>query len=762
MEVPANDPATVSGGSSRISRSTLLVESVVTTALAATVFVIGFGGDLRRLAGPLGSGDLLQAYSRAKLWSDGTPFGNSTLGYPFGVELRYFPTADILQDSLAGVISAVSQNPFVGLNAVYALSFPLTALAALWVFRIVGVHGPIAIFTSLAFTAIPFHWLRLEHLYLATMYSAALGVGLALLTGTGCIERQLVGRRRRPTIVMLCAVSLVVATSGIYYACFTILLCSAALIYRLAHRPSWRGALLSAIPLMSVPVFLGAALTPAFIFVRAHPPLQEVAHRLVIESVYYSGNLALALTPAPFTQIPGLKSLNPIIKHAYTVASTSGTSGVHLYSNFGSLFTVLALAFAGFGLFRSVRRRSDQSTSPVQTPDVMNPDTNVSFGLVGMLLLTTVLFMVPWGLNVVFAAVVTPQLRAWDRLLPVLFLLFFTGALVTWRSMSQPQKGAKAALIATGFAALLLFDSVIPYQTEFAPIVANGQKNLESGDRYAEALNAAIPGKCAMLELPYQPSPEEPYLHALPSYDPFWPALTNPGKAWTFGAMKGTRASEWQRVLGSEINASAVSDLVTGGFCGIHVDRRGLTTGEDIQVTKRLTTLLGPPVATSHGGDWVAYALPAAGPHQVLDVLDVSKLPPQIATFFYPPAIAPRAGDTTVGAEGDTFGPWWRATAKRSEFPIHSLDPAVAFGTVTGVLQGGACSPREATLEFRTKGESATTSFHLEPGEKHNFTLTIAAKATSAELVVTSPGAPCTNPADQKVYSVALLDTKAR
>ena len=759
-EILSSDAVADGRAPSRPSHSSLVIDSVVTAVLGAIVFVIGFGGDLRRLAGPLGSGDLLQAYATAKLWSDGTPFGNSTLGYPFGVELRYFPTADILQNSLAGLISTMSQNPFAGLNIVYALSFPLAALAALWVFRIVGVRGPIAVFTSLAFTAIPFHWLRLEHIYLATIYSAVLGVGLAILTGTGSFERRLTGGGRWPTIALLSALSVVIATSGIYYACFTILLCSAALIYRLAHRPSWRGALVSAIPVMSVIVLLGAALIPAFLFERAHPTLQAVAQRQAIESVYYSGNLAFALVPAPTTQIPGLKNLNARIEHAFTVANASGTSGVHWHSNFGSLFTVLALDLAGIGLFWSVRRRAHGSNSSAQATDVVRPDTTVSFGLVGLLLITTVLFFVPWGLNVVFAALVTPQLRGWDRLVPVLLLLFFTAAMVAWRTMGMPQRGTRAMLIATCCLVLLVFDSVLPYRANFAGASSSGQGFLRSGEQYADALNKAIPGKCAILELPYQPYPEAPNLLALAVYDAFWPALTNPDKEWSFGAMKGTIGSEWQRVLGSDIDASTVSDLAAGGFCGIHVDRRGLTAGENEQVAKRLSTRLGPPVATGHAGDWSVYALPAGTGH-VLDVKDVAQLPDRLATFFYPPVIAPPVGGTTVGAERDAFGPWWRETAESTKFTIDSIDPAAEFNTVTGTVRAGACSPRDATLELRTNNETVKTSFHLKPGEEHDFELSLAAKATNAQLVVTAPGAWCTNP-DQKAMTVALLDAKAR
>jgi hypothetical protein len=757
-----DEPPWVIARSLKLLRSSLVVDSLVTAVLGAVVFVIGFGGDLRRLAGPLGSGDLLPGYAVAKLWSDGTPFGNSTFGYPFGMELRYFPTTNFLQDALVGLISAMSHNPFVGINTVFALSFPITALAALWVFRIVGVRGPIAIFTSLAFTAIPFHWLRLEHIFLATMYSAVLGVGLALLIGTGSIERRLADRPRLPTIAMLSTLSVVIATSGIYYSCFTILFCSVALIYRLAHRPSVRGALVSSIPLMSAIVLTGAALMPAFMFQRAHPALHAVADRLVTESVVFSGNLAFALTPAPFTQIPGLKSLNPSIEHAYAVASASGTSSVIWYSNFGSLFTVFALGLAGVGLFWSTGHRAHEAATCVQAHGVAKPESPVSFGLVGLLLATTVLFLVPWGLNVVFAALVTPQIRAWDRLIPVLMLLFFTAAMVTWRTMALPQRGIKAVLIAVCCFVLLLFDSVIPYQAGFAAAASTGNETLQTGKQYAAALNTAIPGRCAMLQIPYQAFPEQPPLLGLGSFDPFWPAVTNPEKEWTFGAMHGTLSSEWQRVLGSDIDAPAVSDLVTEGFCGIHVDRRGLTASQDVQLTKRLRSLLGGPVATGHEGDWAAYALPAAGRNQSLNIEDAAGLPARLATFFYPPVIAPHEGDITVGAEGDVLGPWWRATAAHTEFTINSLDPAAKFDIVTGILRAGSCSPRDVTLELRADNESVTTKFHLKPGEEHNFALRLAAEATTAQLAVSAPGAPCTNHPEQKVYTVALLDTEAR
>ncbi|HEY5515035.1 MAG TPA: hypothetical protein VIK12_02360, partial [Pengzhenrongella sp.] len=197
-------------------------DALSVTVLSSLMFVVGFGGGIGRLSAPLGIGDVLPTYYVGSLWGNGAPFGDTTLGFPLGLDLRYFPTTDVTQNLMAGLFYAVTHNPFLSTNLVFAASFPLAALAALWVLRIVDLRGPLAVLLSLAFTAVPFHWLRVEHLYLATMYSAVLGVGLALLVGTGQLEERLRARPRWRAWLPLAAIVVVTAASGIYYACFAI------------------------------------------------------------------------------------------------------------------------------------------------------------------------------------------------------------------------------------------------------------------------------------------------------------------------------------------------------------------------------------------------------------------------------------------------------------------------------------------------------------------------------------------------------------
>ena len=733
------------------------VPQITVATSAVVMFVVGFGGPIRRIAAPLGSGDLVLSYAVAKMWGDGTPFGNSSLGFPFGMELRAFPMTDILTNALAGLFGLVTDNPFFGLNAVFALSFPVTALVAFWVLGIAGLRGPVAIFMSLAFTAIPYHWLRLEHVYLATMYSAALGVGLALLIGTGSVERRLRSGPRWRGLLVLLGIALVIATSGVYYACFTLLMGAAALVYRFAHGGRWRGLALSVVPLAAVGVFMAVALAPAWIYAHANPTAGAVAGRFSWESVSYSGALTFALLPAPVSRIPGFGPVNDAVSGAFAEGSAVGSAGVLWYADSGSLFTVLALVLAFVGVILAVRRSSLGSTvRPLARPDA-DQDGRVTYGLVGTLLGTAVLFFVPWGLNFLFAYAVTPQLRAWDRLIPVIFLLVFTGAAVAWQSIGLPVRGVRAVVISVVCLAVLVMDSVVPHRLFFDAAVAGASQEGGAGYAYAAALNSAVPGDCGVLELPYMGFPETAAVAEMPSYAPLWPALTNPDKQWTFGAMKFTRADAWLSELNNTLDQADVERLAAVGFCAVHVDLRGFAAGDDARVVDALTALLGPPVATGHGADWLAFALPAIEPGEVVDFTEFEDLPDDLQIFFAPPTIL-MDSEPYAAPERNTFREWWWLTPEPAEFEIRATDDDGDFAEVVGQLQAAECAPRRTTLELVSDGQVVSDVIELEAGEIRQFSLRLQEASTSARLIVSSDGEGCLVEGDSRPRAVALLD----
>ncbi|NTW42743.1 MAG: hypothetical protein HGA44_23235, partial [Cellulomonadaceae bacterium] len=459
----------------------LLVESVSVVALSSVFFVIGFG-PIGRLRFPLAGGDLIPAYVVGRMWADGSPFGDASVGFPFGMDLRYFPTADLTQNVLVGVFGAATKDAFLATNLLFAVSFPLTALAMLWVVRLCGLRGPVAVFAAVGLTLIPYHWLRIGHIFLGTMYSAVLAVALALLVGTGEVRRRLRSPHRGWHALALLGAAFVVGASGVYYACFGIMLIAVAAVYDTFRSGRARSLLVGLLPALLVVASLGLALFPAWWFVREHPALAGVAERFPFESVSYSGALAFVILPAPLSQVPGMAAVNEFVRSAYVQAGVTTQSGVIWYADAGSLFTVAAILVALGGALHAVRRRAaGRPATPSAETATGTAAIPVTLGLVGTLLTVVVLFFVPWGLNFLFAMTVSPQLRAWDRLVPVIFTLVVAAASVAWRRWRIARgRFAPWVVLVVGLG-FLLMDSVLPYRSQFYAWTDAGAGALATG-----------------------------------------------------------------------------------------------------------------------------------------------------------------------------------------------------------------------------------------------------------------------------------------
>lgn len=584
-----------------VRRHQWATEVVAVVVLSSAMVASVFRWDIDRLRAVLGYGDLLAAYSMTSMWSNGNPLGDTSLGYPTGMHLPYFPTADTLPNLLAALFSQFTVEPFLPLNLVFAVSFPMTAVAALWVLKLTGTRGPLAVVGALGLTAIPYHWLRVEHIYLSTMYSAVLGVGLALLVGTGAASRA-VRTRDLKALLTMAAVAVLVGTGGIYYACFAIMLIAVAALYRAFLRDSWPDVLLSLIPALATVAALGAALLPGAIWSRAHPAIGEVATRAPVESVEYSGALTFAVLPGPTSDLPGTGFITRFVEDAYQQGRVIDTSGVLWNANSGSFFTAALLLAAFVGALVAARRG-------VLHPVTTSRPNDVSLGLALSLMATTLLFFVPWGANYLFALVVTPQLRGWDRLIPVLFTLVLVVTAVIWRTLVARAMGWRAWAVAALGLVVIVGDSVTPYRAVFDEWSTNGLAERQHGLAYAEQLNAAIPGSCGVLQLPYVPFPEVPPVEALSAYGHALPALTNPEKSWSFGAVKDTQDSRWVEALGDDVSAADVAALKEAGFCAIHVDWRGYVEPRASELAAHLEGEFGAPVAVGHDGHWSAFAL---------------------------------------------------------------------------------------------------------------------------------------------------------
>ena len=720
------------------SRGRAWVEAGIAAFLAALMSLIVFWPLLGLLSQGWAGGDLLSTYANADAWGGFGYAVTSHFGYPLGMNLNYFPGIDITENLFAQLVTNLTGAAFIGINLMIMLTFPLVAALAVWALRLTGLRGPVAIALAVAFTMIPFHWGRsLGHMYLATLYSAVTGLLIVLLVGSGRWESMWSGVRRRWSgVVVMAALVIVTAWTGVYYVAFTLLLGLVALAWRLANGARWRTLAMDVLPFAAIGGLAVVGFLPSLLTIRADPPLIPLGERTPIESVTFAGNLAFALLPVPQSQLPGLSSYNAAVYEAMQTAPWGESTAL---TNFGTWITTAALLVFIIGLIIRTRRPQlvDDAASATAAPQAPLATPGFILALIGW----TLLFFVPWGLNYLFAGVVSAQIRGWNRLVPLLLLLFILGAAAvlaqtSWRRWSM--RMLVALPVAIVILAVTAVDAVAPFREPYATNVAMASAQSQAAAQYATDLNTAIPENCAVLQLPYVPYPEAGDTRGMPDYEHFWTALANHDKSFTYGAVRATDASVWASQLPMVPSDATVELLRQAGFCAIHVDSRGYYAEEIGPVLENLNSRFGAPVASAVDGQWQAFAMGSPTlPARWSD---------EVAGFF---------GQALITADEATTGPryseldhaWWWTRAEQASFQLTPVQVSAPIDTVRGAVMAPVCSARPVTVTLAAGEQQVSTTIVAEPNNPQAFELRLPQATTEpANLRIYAPGESCDDP----------------
>src|SRR5215216_5799590 len=209
----------MTGSSPAIVRSSRRSASEAAPALCAAALSLGLALAVLRiwnadLHAPFSSatdiGSVL-SYIQTTL-RDGWPLHNPYLGAPFGQDLYDYPLGDPLQVVLTKAIGMFSSEPALVANVFFLLTFPLTALTALWALSRLGISIWTAVACAVLYALAPFHFFRgVDHLMIAAYYVVPLAGFLVL--------RQFMGAP--PRLPLAVGLALVVGLGFPYYAVFT-------------------------------------------------------------------------------------------------------------------------------------------------------------------------------------------------------------------------------------------------------------------------------------------------------------------------------------------------------------------------------------------------------------------------------------------------------------------------------------------------------------------------------------------------------------
>ena len=583
------------------SRTRTTVEVIATALISFVMSMFVFWPNLKDINVPWGGGDMTATYVNAEAWNWWSYGVTTHFGFPYGMNLNYFPGLDITQNTFSHLISVLTGQPYIGINVLLIVSFPLVAVMAYAAIRLMGLKSYLAIALAVSFTFIPWHWGRaLGHLDLATLYGAVAGVILARLVGSGRLQGWLKTedkKQRRKYIALIVVLVLTATWSAIYYAFFTGMMLLAAVLWRIAQGDRAKRLAAGAIPLAGVAIAAIIGLLPSLLNRASNPDVANLGQRDPMDSVKYGGDLAISVLPAPYNSL--LSGYNNWIGGMFSQAPGEEQN---LITNYGTWITSACLIVFLIGLVNYARKRN------LGLPTKLDATPRSPLTFIAYLLVLMVLVFGPWSLNFLIVNWFLTQIRDWNRLLPLMLLLFILGAAGAIAGKDWTKREYVAIPIAVIILAITLIDSVLPWKPLYDDVARGGRAIHDQAQHYEAAVNAAIPENCGVLQLPIMIYPENGIAAPnLNDYEHFTVGLLNENKSWSYGGMRDTIASTWQLDYTNGINGFQVQDLKDKGFCAVHLDTRGF---EDPQAIEgQLTNLFGNPVVTDLDGRWQLYKI---------------------------------------------------------------------------------------------------------------------------------------------------------
>jgi phosphoglycerol transferase len=497
---------------------------------------------------------------------------NSSLGAPSGQQLYDFPvfSGDSLYLVIIKLIGVPFSDPAVVENLFFLLCFPLIALSAYATLRTLRISIGASIVCAVLFTLLPYHFFDGEsHIFQGSYFTVPLGCWLviAVLSGRALFGRSAErgGPRRYLTwrsgaTVLAC---IVMGSSDNYYAAFT-----AALVLLAAVLTYLAGRNLRALVSGTVVVTLILATTalnglPTLIHSSTHGGDPAVARRLPRESDMYALSLADLVLPIAGDRIDPLARLARKYQATATAPIGEGHSAsLGLIGTLGLLSLAIALVVRGL--------RGDRSRFA---------DSRYAYAAIGAGL--AFLIGTVGGLGTIFAYVVNPELRAWNRI--SVFIAFFAliGVGLTLDALrrrigngSPRQRWAFAVCLATVLAIGVLdqtrSSTAPPYKAEAAGYFADA--------RLVAAIQQQLPAGASVFQLPYVPFPENPPVHRMEDYAELIGYLHSTRLRWSYGELRGP-PSHWESAVVHQPLALMLAEISAAGFRGIYLDTFGYAHG---------------------------------------------------------------------------------------------------------------------------------------------------------------------------------------
>ncbi|WP_256580292.1 sugar translocase [Pseudomonas sp. Irchel s3f7] len=580
------------------------------------------------LSTPYGyAGDGLFHAWMAQRVAEGWVFDNTRSGYPFGSNFLDFPGSDAGAHLVIKLSAMLGGGWVAGVNLFFLLGFAVCFIATYVTARAFGLNRSFAMTASALYTFVPFHFLRLHHLFYTWYFVAPLFFYLALdvyrtrePAKAGSIKSKLGG------LFAMAVGMLVLSSFGVYYALFGAIIITLAGIFSAIRAGNLHGIKKAA--LLSAAIVAGVLIniTPNLVGNFSDGRNVDVAQRSPFESEIYGLKMMQLIMPRPEHRVSYLAELTRQYNRYTPVINENATSSIGVIGAAGFMLILVLVALA------PARSEGDDRLR------LLAATTFVLF-----------LFATIGGLGSLFAMLVSPSIRGWNRasiFIACGSILFF---FISLQILLQ-RKAPRLANYPIAISAMLLLVGLYDQTAPACQACNSSQKVAFENDKdFIHAVEKALPAGAAIYQLPYMGFPEVPPLHTLANYQMTAGVLHSSSLHWSFGGMKGRPGDLFYRSLAQEPMVRQLEVVRKLGFEGIQIDRRGYADNADALITELSQLLQHPPLLQSDNKELVFFKLDGSA-HPQLTNLSAKQIMDQAG--YFADAWGPRIpGDLATGID---------------------------------------------------------------------------------------------------------------
>ncbi|MFJ2985521.1 MULTISPECIES: DUF7024 domain-containing protein [unclassified Pseudomonas] len=584
----------------------ILIGAIASFFLASLITSGAPAGFIPDLSVPFGyNGDSIFHAWMANRVDEGWIFNNARSGYPFGSNFLDYPGADAGNHLVIKLLSGLTGGWVGGLNLYYLLGFPTCFVASYITSRAFGLNRSFSMAVALLYSFTPFHFLRLiyQHLFYTWYFVVPVFFYLALSVYRAGQPPQIGSLPARITKAVPATLGLfILASFGVYYAVFGVIVIALAGLLSWVNSKHLQGLKKSI--LLSCAIGAGVALNvaPNVINTYTNGANEEAAQRSPGQSEHLGFKLMQLMLPRLDHRSSALANLTQVYNNSSPLINENATATLGMIGAGGLVLVFFFLLFKPSGAADDERLRLVAAITFVL----------FMFGTIG-------------GLGTVFAWIVSPSIRGWNRIsvfIAFSTVLFTFIALQILLKEKAPRLARYAAAIAAVALLFGLLDQTVP---ACKSCYVQRKAEFENDKHFVQSIESELPPGAAVYQLPYFGFPEEPPMNRMMSYQSMAGVIHSKGLHWSFGGMKGRDGDAFYRALAKESTSKQLSVIRQLGFDGIYIDRRGYADNGDALISELTELLQSTPQLVSSSGDQVFFRV-TGSQHRPLEHLSPAQI----------------------------------------------------------------------------------------------------------------------------------------